>query len=70
MYKSVYQSVKLNGVLLEPIPATRGLKQGCNLSPLLFNLFIEDIDLQFGKQNSKEGGKKFVHSFHRPSKSI
>ena len=48
MHKSVYQSVKLNGMLLEHIPATRGLKQSCNLSPLSFDLFIEDIELRFG----------------------
>ena len=63
MYKSVYQSVKLNGMLLESIPATRGLKQGCNLSPLLFNLFIEDIDLQFSGECDQVNvdGMNFSH---------
>ena len=49
MYQSVYQRVKIKNMLLDPIIATRGLKQGCHLSPLLFNLFIEDINQQFGE---------------------
>lgn len=43
MYKQVEQLVKVNNYLLEPILTSLGLKQGCNLSPVLFNLFIEDI---------------------------
>ena len=47
IYRSVKQCVKLGGTLIEPIPTTVGVKQGCNLSPLLFNLFIEDMKLEF-----------------------
>ena len=43
MYKQVEQLVRVNSYLLEPILISLGLKQGCNLSPILFNLFIEDI---------------------------
>ena len=42
LYGNVKQSIKLQNVLIEPIATTLGLKQGCNLSPLLFNLFIDD----------------------------
>ncbi len=45
IYHSVYQCVKIQDELIEPIVSERGLKQGCNLSPLLFNLFVEDIRL-------------------------
>ena len=47
MYRSIKQCVKLGSTLIEPIPTTIGVKQGCNLSPLLFNLFIEDMKLEF-----------------------
>ena len=47
MYGNVKQSIKLQNVLIEPIATTLGLKQGCNLSPLLFNLFIDDLGSEF-----------------------
>ena len=41
--------VRVAGGLLQPIATTIGLKQGCGISPLLFNLFIDKITTIFDK---------------------
>ena len=41
IYRSTSYHVRTNGGLTEPIPAARGVEQGCPLSPILFNLVIE-----------------------------
>ena len=43
LYTQSLYSVRVNGHMSEWIEATRGLKQGCLLSPLLFNLYINDL---------------------------
>ena len=41
--------VRVSEGLLQPIQTTIGLKQGCGISPLLFNLFIDKITTIFDK---------------------
>ena len=43
MYEDVRYCIKLSEGYLDPIASHIGLKQGCVLSPLLFNLFIDEI---------------------------
>uniref|UniRef100_A0A670HL80 ribonuclease H n=1 Tax=Podarcis muralis TaxID=64176 RepID=A0A670HL80_PODMU len=49
LIKSLYKDSKLyvrtsvNGQLIGPVPATKGVKQGCILAPALFNLYINDM---------------------------
>ena len=43
MYVDTCYIIKNNGEFSPPIKSNVGVKQGCNLSPLLFNLFVNDI---------------------------
>jgi hypothetical protein len=47
MYSSVNTSVKLREGITPFFKSYVGVKQGCNLSPTLFNLFINDIPNMF-----------------------
>lgn len=43
MYKNVNLTVKVDGKVSEFFKSSLGVKQGCTLSPLLFNLFVADL---------------------------
>ena len=43
MYNRTGISLKLNGRITPPFRTYRGVRQGCILSPKLFNLFVNDI---------------------------
>ena len=50
MYKQTSYSIKLKNGYLDPLSSNLGLKQGCPLSPMLFNLYIDDIKDIFDKK--------------------
>ena len=47
LVNNVLQIPKINGKLLPPIVTSTGLKQGDNLSPILFDIFFDDVELIF-----------------------
>ena len=43
MYNNVFHRVKIDGLLSSPFKSNVGVKQGCVLSPILFNIFLSDL---------------------------
>ena len=50
MYDKTRYLIKLKDGYLDPIDSNLGLKQGCPLSPMLFNLYIDDVENIFDDQ--------------------
>ena len=50
MYAKTNYKIKLKNGSLNPICSNLGLKQGCPLSPMLFNLYIDDIKNIFDRK--------------------
>lgn len=50
MYETISYKIKLKDGYLDPIKSNLGLKQGCPLSPMLFNLYIDDVKDIFDAQ--------------------
>ena len=49
MYRDTNYIIKSNGIFSTPFSAKFGVKQGCNLSPLFFNIFVNDLHEIFDK---------------------
>ena len=43
LYQNSDASTRVGTALSEPFPLRRGLRQGCPMSPILFDIFINDI---------------------------
>jgi hypothetical protein len=52
MYSNIKSSISLNGNISEPFISEIGVRQGENLSPLLFSLFLNDLQTHMHLQGS------------------
>ena len=52
MYRNASCRVTASNTLSSSFPCRKGVKQGCNLSPLLFSLYISDLESYLEANNS------------------
>ena len=64
LYKDIQSMVKVNGFLTDPINITRGIRQGCPLSPLLYILVAEVCGIAI-RDHKKIVGIKYGSYEHR-----
>ncbi len=50
LYSDIYSMLRINGSLTRPFPVTRGIRQGCPLSGLLYSISIEPLLSMLRKQ--------------------
>ena len=55
MYTKQIASIKLNGKKLEAIPLKSGTRQGCPLSPCLFNIVLKVLARAIKQQKEING---------------
>ena len=60
MYANAISVVQLGTEISSHFPCRKGVRQGCNLSPLLFNLFIADLEQHL--EADEAGGVDLIHS--------
>ena len=57
--KAIYErpkaNIKLNGQKLKPFPLRSGTRQGCPLSPLLFNIVLEVLATAIRQEKEIKG---------------
>ena len=51
MYTHDFASIKLSDGITTPIPVNQGVRQGCVLSPTLFNIYMSDLEPLLSKNN-------------------
>ena len=54
IYKKTKCAVKINSSITDYFDYTRGVRQGCPLSPILFNLYVNDIFRTLNMTNGED----------------
>ena len=60
LYRKTVSAVRIDGELTEWFKVTVGVRQGCNLSPYLFNLILEAMMMEALKNGNGEIGDHFM----------
>ena len=55
IYDKPTANIVLNGQKLKPFPLRSGTRQGCPLSPLLFNILLEVLATAIGEKKEIKG---------------
>jgi hypothetical protein len=66
IYDKLIANIILNGEKLKPFPLKSGMRQGCPLSPLLFNIVLEFLARATGQEEEikrTQIGKEIVKVF-------
>ena len=58
IYDKPTANIILNGEKLKPFPPRSGTKQGCPLSPLLFNIVLEVLATAIREEKEKNSNRK------------